>query len=151
MSIAEKFEIIADKVYNAGYEKGKAEGGSVEVVLTAEDFEIGGLMGIDGTDAGANATQNRIRTAQIPCTLKHPISVICNSNAQWLVHFFNNGTWIERYAFTSGNCENIVVLCSKPFEVTHVRLSLAYVSNVNVTDISDLLSNVTITKIGSLA
>ena len=27
MSVAEKFEIIADEVYNKGYEKGKAEGG----------------------------------------------------------------------------------------------------------------------------
>ena len=30
MSIAEKFEIIADEVYEIGYEKGKAEGGNTE-------------------------------------------------------------------------------------------------------------------------
>ncbi len=150
MSIADKLTTIAEneqKVYNAGYEKGKAEGKDIQVELTADEFEVGGLEGTTGTEY---ATTNRARTGYVNCTTAPSyrliVSVICNSNVKWLVHFFNNGTWIGKTSFASTNCENVVNLCSSPNEVTHIKFLLAYVNNATVVDIDDLLSNFTITK-----
>lgn len=116
------------------------------VELGAELFEIGGIMGDNGTDAGVAQTQNRIRTAKLPCHTEAPISIVCNSKAKWLVHFYRDGVWLGKTSFKSTSCDDIVQLYSQPEDVTHVRLLLAYTSDANVTDIPDLLSNVTITQ-----
>lgn len=128
------------------YEKGKAEGKDIQVKLTADEVEVGGLSGTDGTDYPAT---NRARTGYINCTTEHPVSIVCNSNVWWVVHFFNNDTWIEKVSSSSldsKNCENVMQLCSNPNEVTHIRILLGYASSKDITDIDDLLSNITITK-----
>lgn len=146
MSIAEKLVIIAEneqKVYNAGYEKGKADSVITEYI-TASDFEIGGLE----SGSGANmASTNRIRTEHITCNVNQSIiSIDCKSSGKWLVHFYSNGTWLARAPFASANCKNVVALCSNHDDVTHIKLVLAYTSDENVTNFDDLLSNFTIIK-----
>lgn len=113
------------------------------VELGVELFEIGGIMGDNGTDGMG---PNRIRTAKIPCNSEYPISIVCNTKAKWLVHFFREDAWLGKTSFVSTSCDDIVQLYSQPDDVTHVRLLVAYTSDANVTYIPDLLSNVTITQ-----
>lgn len=122
--------------------------GIIVTPLTANLFESGGIFSGNGEDAVVTATLNRIRTGQVQCTTEHPISIVCNSTAKWLVHFYKNGTWLGKTNMVSNSCENVAQLWSSPSDVTHVRILLGYVSDANVTDIADLLSNVTITQRG---
>ena len=116
------------------------------VKLGAELFELGSIKADDGMDGGVSSSPNRVRTRHLPCTTETPMSIDCGSAAKWLAHFYRDETWLGKTSFVSKSDDDIVQLCSSPEDVTHVRIVLAYVSDANVTDIPDLLSNVTITQ-----
>lgn len=112
--------------------------------LTAEDFEIGGLLSADGTDMDSTT---RARTAMLECSEQMPVKLVCDAvNAKWLVHFFKDGVWLGKNSFTQVDVDNLATVCSTPSDVTHIRIAIAYKSDSTITNLEDLVGNFTITQ-----
>lgn len=117
---------------------------SWQKTLTAEDFEIGGLLSADGTDMDS---ASRARTALLECSEQMPVKLVCDAvNAKWLVHFFQNGTWLGKNSFTQLDVDNVATVWTTPSDVTHIRIAIAYKTDATITSVEDLAGNFTITQ-----
>ena len=115
-------------------------------VLTADDFELGRLGASGGTESVGTTRARNID--EVACTVGQPISIDCTSTVKWLVHFYQNGTWIGKTDFVSTKCDNLANLWTTPSDVTHIRLLISYTSDANIEDLSDLVGQFTIIQAG---